>query len=180
MQHIRGYSAFQTGLAFLPVTLAIGLMSAGVAARLMARIGPRNLLMAGLAIVISALAILADAGPATSYAPDLAIAYILLGAGAGSSFLPLLTITMADVPMADAGLASGFSNVTMQVGGALGLAAIGSVSTSVASGTAGFQLAYVLAAICVASSLALVALVLRGAAPAPVRHGAEVEAEQAA
>ena len=180
MQHIRGYSAFQTGLAFLPTTLTVGLMSAGVAARLMARVGPRNLLMIGLAVVVSALAILADAGPATSYAPDLAVAYVLLGAGAGSSFLPLLTISMAEVPIADAGLASGFSNVTMQVGGALGLAAIGSVSTSIASGTAGFQLAYVLAAICVAASLTLVALVLRREPARRVGLRPEVEAEQAA
>lgn len=180
MQHFRGYSAFETGLAFLPVTVTIAVMSTGISARLMARVGARNLLMLGLAVIVSALAILADAGPATSYAPDLALAYVLLGAGAGSSFLPLLTISMSEVPIADAGLASGFSNVTMQVGGALGLAVISSVSTSFAQGTAGFQLAYVLAAVCVAASLLVVVLALRTPAPAQVGQAANVEAEQAA
>ncbi len=161
LQHGRGYSAFETGLAFLPTTLTIGVMSSGIAARLMARIGPRNLLMAGLASIITALTILSSAGPAAGYAPVLLAAYVLLGAGAGSSFLPLLTISMSEVPLADAGLGSGFSNVVMQVGGALGLASITSISTSHAQGYAAFQMAYVLAAICVAASLVVVAAVLR-------------------
>ncbi len=101
LQHVRGYSAFQTGLAFLPTTLMIGVMSSGIAARLMARVGPRNLLIAGLAIIIAALTILANAGPGTGYAPELLAAYVLLGAGAGSSFLPLLTISMSEVPLKD-------------------------------------------------------------------------------
>ena len=161
LQHIHGYSAFETGLAFLPTTLTIGVLSSGVSARLMARFGPRNLLIAGLALIISALVILSRIGAEAAYAPSLLVAYVLLGAGGGMSFLPLLTISMSEVPIADAGLASGFSNVTMQVGGALGLAVISSVSTSFASGNAGYQLAYVLAAGCVAASLAVAAIALR-------------------
>src|SRR5438309_9681633 len=161
LQHGRGYSAFETGLAFLPTTLMIGVMSSGIAARVMDRVGPRNLLMAGLASIITALAILSDAGPAAGYAPVLLAAYVLLGAGAGSSFLPLLTISMSEVPLRDAGLGSGFSNVVMQVGGALGLASITSISTSHAQGYAAFQMAYVLAALCVAAALVVVLAVLR-------------------
>src|SRR5207247_9654454 len=55
LQHIHGYTAFETGLAFLPTTLMIGVMSAGLAARLMARVGRRNLLVTGLAVIILAL-----------------------------------------------------------------------------------------------------------------------------
>src|SRR5437879_3956252 len=161
LQHGRGYSAFETGLAFLPTTLMIGVMSSGIAARLMARVGPRNLLMAGLAGIVAALTILSNAGPAAGYAPVLLAAYVLLGAGAGSSFLPLLTISMSEVPLRDAGLGSGFSNVVMQVGGALGLASITSISTSHAQGYAAFQMAYVLAALCVAAALVVVLAVLR-------------------
>jgi len=132
LQHIRGYSAFETGLAFLPTTLMIGVMSAGLAARMMARVGPRNLLLAGLSIIFAGLVILASAGQDSGYAPSFLTAYALLGAGGGMSFLPLLTISMSEAPMADAGLASGFSNVLMQVGGALGLAVIGTISTRLA------------------------------------------------
>lgn len=194
MQHIRGYSAFQTGLAFLPTTLMVGAMSAGIAARLMSRIGPRNLLIIGLAAIVTALAILTDSGPATAYAPQLVAAYALLGAGAGASFLPLLTISMSEVPVADAGLASGFSNVTMQVGGALGLAVVGTITSAysrslmaqgdtVSAAVAGaYQLAYILAAISVAAALTLVVIVLRtdGAQRrvelAPNEETAEIEA----
>ncbi len=183
LQHLRGYTAFETGLAFLPTTLMIGVMSTGVAARLMARFGPRRLLVVGMTIIVTALAMLSSAGLGTSYAPWLLIAYALLGAGGGMSFLPLLTISMSDVPMADAGLASGFSNATMQVGGALGLAAMGTVSSAhaqalMAAGdpasaavAGGFQLAYVLAAVCVAAGLAVVLAVLR---PSVVARRSEI------
>ncbi|OLB84412.1 MAG: MFS transporter [Actinobacteria bacterium 13_2_20CM_2_66_6] len=179
LQHIHGYTAFETGLAFLPTTLMIGVMSAGLAARLMARIGARNMLLAGLTIIISALVILSEVGPQTSYAPAFLIAYVLLGAGGGMSFLPLLTISMSEVPLADAGLGSGFSNVVMQVGGALGLASISSVSTAYAQGSAGFQLAYVLAAICVIASLMVVLAVLRAPAVQVVSRE-QVRIEEAA
>lgn len=190
LQHIRGYGAFETGLAFLPTTLVIGVMSSGVAARLMARIGPRSLLAVGLSIIIAALAMLASAGPGVDYAPWLLTAYVLLGAGGGMSFLPLLTITMSEVPVADSGLASGISNVTMQVGASLGLAAMAAISTGyanslVAGGTpvlmavaGGYQLAYALAAACVAAGLGIVFTVIR---PSAARRAevARVEREAA-
>jgi EmrB/QacA subfamily drug resistance transporter len=161
LQHIHGYSAFETGLAFLPVTLSVAVMSSGVSARLMARVGARNLLLGGLGIIITAMAILSTAGAGASYAPQLLGAFILLGIGAGSSFLPLLTISMSEVPIADAGLGSGFSNVTMQVGGAVGLASVTTIATSHAHGIASFQLAYLLAAVIVAGALAVVLVGLR-------------------
>ena len=179
LQNVHGYTAFATGLAFLPTTLTIGVMSTGLAARMMARIGPRSLLLAGLAVIITALAILSGVDGGTGYAPTLLAAYVLLGAGAGMSFLPLLVISMSEVPLADAGLGSGFSNVVMQVGGALGLASITSVSTSSAAGTSAFQLAYVLAAIAVAAALAVALAVLR-ATPAVQPAQERVRVEEAA
>ena len=179
LQQVHGYTAFETGLAFLPTTLMIGVMSAGLAARLMARIGPRNLLIAGLAIIVTALVILSTVGADTGYAPSLLAAYVLLGAGGGMSFLPLLTISMSEVPLADAGLGSGFSNVVMQVGGALGLASITSISTSNAQGNGAFQLAYVLAAISVTASLMVVLGVLRAPATRAVERE-HVRVEEAA
>jgi EmrB/QacA subfamily drug resistance transporter len=181
LQHIHGYNAIETGLAFLPVTLSVAVMSSGVSARLMARVGARNLLLAGLAIIVAAMAILSTAGASASYAPQLLGAFVLLGIGAGSSFLPLLTISMSEVPIADAGLGSGFSNVTMQVGGAVGLASVTTIATSHAQGIASFQLAYLLAAVIVAGALAVVLIGLRArAAAAPQQHTAPAHAEEAA
>ena len=86
---------------------------------------------------------------------------------------------MSEVPLADAGLGSGFSNVVMQVGGALGLASITSISTSSAEGTGTFQLAYVLAAIAVAAALAVTVAVLRSAPAVQPAHES-VHLEEAA
>jgi MFS family permease len=181
LQHIHGYSAFQTGLAFLPVTLTLAVMSSGISARLMSRVGARNLLMAGLSIIVVAMSILSQAGAGASYAPQLLVAFILLGVGGGSSFLPLLTISMSEVPIPDAGLGSGFSNVTMQVGGAVGLASVTTIATSHAHGIASFQLAYLLAATIVAAALAVVVIGLRArSAAAPHPQAAPARAEEAA
>src|SRR5215472_10102306 len=62
LQHIQGFTAFETGLGFLPTTLAVGTLSAGISARLMARIGPRNLAVAGMTLIVAAMAVLSQAG----------------------------------------------------------------------------------------------------------------------
>jgi EmrB/QacA subfamily drug resistance transporter len=172
LQHVKGFSAIDTGLAFLPATLMLAALSLGVTARLMARFGPRNLAVFGLITISLGLASLAGVDAQASYFPRIFASYLLIGLGAGTSFLPLLTISMSQVPAADAGLASGFGNVTMQIGAAIGLAAFGTVSTAhtqalVAQGdslpaalTGGYQLAFLLAAICVSVGLALVLLTL--------------------
>ncbi len=194
LQHIRGYGAFETGLAFLPTTFVLGVLSSGITARLMARFGPRNLLVVGMTTIMVALSLFAIADGHTSYFPGLLAGYALLGLGGGFSFLPLLTISMSDVPIADAGVASGFSNEVMQIGGALGLAAVGTIATGhaqvlMSAGdslqsalTASYDLAFVLAAASVAAGLAVVLSVLR---PGMVRTGpeqapAEVEEAEAA
>ena len=196
LQHVRGFSAFNTGLAFLPSTLALGVLSAGITARLMARFGARNLAIAGLITVGTALLLLSGADAQSDYFPRIFIAYLVLGLGAGTAFMPLLTISMSEVPAADAGLASGFGNVTMQIGGAVGLAALGTISTSHAQSllaqgtplamalTSGYQIAFLLAAVSIATGLIVVLTVLRPTGggdqrrvPARVEHDAgEVEA----
>src|SRR5579864_2343358 len=108
LQHIKGFSAFGTGLAFLPFTLTLAALSLGTTARLMARFGPRNLAMAGLVTIVSALLLLAGADQQSGYLPRIFAAYLLFGLGGGMAFMPLLTISMSEVPAADAGLASGF------------------------------------------------------------------------
>jgi EmrB/QacA subfamily drug resistance transporter len=195
MQRIQGFSALQTGFGFLPTTLAIGVLSgSGLAARLMGRFGARSLAVAGMAVLASGLLVLSQAGMHTAYFPNLFVAYLLLGIGGGTGFLPLLTIAMSEVAPADAGLASGFSNVTMQVGGALGLAALGTISTEHAQALfaggdplpvaliGGYQLGFVLAAIAVMAGLAVIVTVLRGARPRPAAvpsESLEIEEEVA-
>jgi EmrB/QacA subfamily drug resistance transporter len=173
LQHVKGYSAFGTGLAFLPSTVALGVLSLGITARLMRSFGPRALLIPGLVTITAALVLLSTADEHANYFPGIFGGYLLFGIGAGMSFMPLMTIMMAEVPAVDAGIASGVANVTMQVGAAFGLAALGTISadharTLVAQGhsllsalTSGYQLGSLIAAACVATGLLIVVVVLR-------------------
>src|SRR5262249_35188566 len=113
-------------------------------------------------------------GVGASYFPGLFIPFLLLGLGAGASFLPLLTIGMSDAPRQDAGLASGIVNVSVQLFGAIGLATLGTIATDhskslddpgediQAALTGGYHLAYVVAAAAVAVGIIAALLVLRG------------------
>jgi EmrB/QacA subfamily drug resistance transporter len=186
LQHVGGYTALGTGLAFLPTTLAMAALSFGVTARLMRRFGPKRLLAFGMLTVIVALVVLSGANEHTAYFPRLFIAYALIGIGAGASFMPLTIIAMAEVPATDSGLAAGISNVTMQNSAAIGLAAIGTVATGhtrvlAAQGhsltgalAGGYELAFTIAASCVVVGLLIVLVVLRS----PRRAGAEVTGEE--
>jgi EmrB/QacA subfamily drug resistance transporter len=173
LNRILGFGPMQTGLAFLPMTLIVGSLSLGITARLMQRFGPKQLTSFGLLAIVAALALLAGADDQSSYFPRLLIAFALLGLGAGTSFMPLLSIALEDVPTQDAGLASGIVNVSMQLSAALGLAVLGSISsdraaTLVARGVSlntslvdGFHLAFVIAGVCVGVGLLAAQVLLR-------------------
>jgi EmrB/QacA subfamily drug resistance transporter len=173
LERVLGYDAIDTGLAFMPLTIAIAIMSMGVSARLVERIGAIPTLAAGLAGIVVGLSLLAFQGIHASYFPGLFFAFLALGLGAGASFLPLLTIGMADAPKRDAGLASGIINVSVQLFGAIGLAVLGTVATDhtkalSASGhtlasalTGGYHLAYIVAAVCVTVGIVAAFVVLR-------------------
>jgi EmrB/QacA subfamily drug resistance transporter len=173
LQHVHGYGALRTGLAFLPLTLVLGLLSVGVTARLMERFGPSRVLVAGLIAITAALILLARLPAQTSYLPGIFVPFALLGVGAGLSFLPLTTIAMAEVPLGDAGLASGIVNASLQISAAIGTAALSTVAaarTKVLSGlgqhhlqalTGGFHLAWAIGAGAVAIGALVTLLWLR-------------------
>jgi len=173
LERVLGYDAIDTGLAFMPLTIAIAAMSMGIAARAVGRFGPVPTLAAGLLGIVVGLVLLAFQGVHASYFPGLFFAFLALGLGAGSSFLPLLTLGMSDAPPRDAGLASGIINVSVQLFGAIGLAALGTIATDhtkalSAAGkpltsalTGGYHLAYVVAAVCVALGILASFLILR-------------------
>jgi MFS family permease len=129
--------------------------------------------LAGLAIVVLALLGLTAAGESASYFPGLFAAYALMGLGIGTAMLPLLTIAMSGVPDADAGLASGIVNVSMQLAGALGIAILGTLAsdraealagagaTRAAALTGGYHLALEVAALSVAAGIVIALAVLR-------------------
>jgi len=186
LERVLGYNAIQTGLAFMPLTVGIAVMSLGISARLVERIGAARTLSIGLTGIIVGLLLLAGQGLHASYFPGLFIAFLTLGLGAGASFLPLLTIGMSDAPARDAGLASGIINVSVQLFGAIGLATLGTIATDHAKAlsaggdsvqsalTGGYHLAYLVAAVCVAGGILATRLFLRPpSAPLPQETEAE-------
>ena len=98
LERIRGYSALVTGLAFLPQTLLLAALSMGPIAWMVTRFGPRRPLIVGLAFAAAGLALFSTIGIHTTYVPTLVGAVLLIGLGAGMSFMPLLTIAMAERP----------------------------------------------------------------------------------
>jgi EmrB/QacA subfamily drug resistance transporter len=129
LQGVRGYSPLDTGLAFLPMTLIVGVMSRGITTRLVARFGNLTIVVCGLILVGISLSLVSRVTPTTSYAPLLVGSYVLLGLGAGLAMSPLLSIAMADVPHQDAGLGSGIVNVSLQLSSALWVAILGSIAS---------------------------------------------------
>jgi Major Facilitator Superfamily len=189
MQHVLGYTAIATGVAFLPVSLGIGVLSLGFSARLNLRFGPKAVLQAGLLMLAAGLAWMVRAPVGAAYAVDLLPSMLLLGVGAGLSFPALMSLAMSGAAPQEAGLASGLVNTTMQVGGALGLAVLATLSTTrtahlLATGTGpaqaltgGYHLAWLISAAIAVGSLAIATVVLRPVrlGEAAVPAGAEVE-----
>jgi EmrB/QacA subfamily drug resistance transporter len=187
LERVLGYDAIDTGLAFMPLTIAIAALSMGLSARAVERFGALPTLMGGLAGIVAGLLLLAGQGVHAVYFPGLFSAFLLIGLGAGASFLPLLTMGMADAPPRDAGLASGIINVSVQLFGAIGLATLGTIATDrtktlTADGhsldsalTGGYHLAYVVGAVCVAAGIAAALLILRPPASTVSQEVEELE-----
>jgi EmrB/QacA subfamily drug resistance transporter len=192
LQRVLGYDALEVGLAFLPVAVLIGVLSLGFSARLIMRFGARTTLLPGLALMAAGLALFSRAPVGAEYVADVLPAMILVGVGAGLSFPSLMTMAMSGATAGDSGLASGLVNTTQQVGGALGLAVLATLSTTrtddlLARGDAaasaltdGYHLAFTIGALLVLSAIGVAATVLRGGAlagPAGEQHGAPGHAE---
>jgi EmrB/QacA subfamily drug resistance transporter len=183
LQRILGYGAIEVGLAFLPVAVTIGVLSVAVSPRLIIRFGGKATLLPGLALMAAGLVWFQPAPVDAVYLTDLFPAMLLLGLGAGLSFPALMTLAMSGATPDDAGLASGLINTTQQVGGALGLAVLATLSTTrtetlIGRGeqaaealTDGYRLAFAIAAGVVLAGLAVAAAVLR----TPSEPGSEVE-----
>jgi EmrB/QacA subfamily drug resistance transporter len=201
-EHVRGWGPIEIGLAFLSMSGGLAIMSAGLAARLVERFGPKPTLIAGIAGPVTGLLLFSQVGESTPYFPLMFLAFCLLGIGFGAANPPLMMIAMDDVPARDAGLASGTIQVSIQLSAAIGLAALGTVATDrtdslQAAGqsatqalSGGYHLAFLIAAGAAAIGIAIAILALRSPRPqeaeaetdegAPLAIEAEADLRQAA
>ena len=185
MQGILGYSPLEVGLAFLPSCLVMGTLSLGFAERLIMGIGPRSALIAGLASAAGGLLLFARAPVDGDYVTDLFLVMLLLGGGAGLAFPALMTLAMSGATPSDSGLASGFVNTTVQVGGAVGLAVLATLATERTEGliadgestasalNSGYHLAYLIGAALTLLAIVVAVVVLRSQPPAEAVKEAE-------
>ena len=190
MQRVLGYGPLTIGLAFLPVAVGMGTLSIAVTDRLIMRFGARNVLLVGFALISVGL-VLAARGPVTSdYLRDLFPVLTLLGIGGGLAFPSLAVVAMAGTTPSDAGLASGLLNTTGQVGAALGLAVLATVSTNrtseliakhqavAAALSGGYHLAWAIGAGLAIASLLLAATVLKSQTRVSTEVAIEEELEE--
>jgi EmrB/QacA subfamily drug resistance transporter len=195
MQRVLGYDALQIGFAFLPATVTMGSLSLGFTDKLIMRFGARTVLIPGMTLICAGLAWFTQISADGSYFADVFPAMVVFGIGAGTAFPALMTLAMAGVEPQDAGLASGLVNTTAQVGGAVGLAVLATLSAThsdklAAQGkstaealTGGYQLAFVVGLGLALAALAVAVFVVQPVDPA-AGHGhapaGEEDAEDAA
>jgi EmrB/QacA subfamily drug resistance transporter len=156
LQNVDGYSALRAGVAFLPLGLST-LTAALIAPRIVQFLGARHQLMLGLGIAAVGLLWLSRVGANDAYLVHVLGPEIMTGFGFGLLFLPLTASATVGVPVHEAGLASGLINTTRQLGGALGLAVMATVASSIIAShegghrstasalTSGYRAAFVIA-----------------------------------
>ena len=178
MQRVLGYAPLEIGLAFLPTTVVMGGISLRLTEPLVTRFGAKATMIAGLVLIAAAQLLFARVPVDGSFVTDILPVTLLLGAGAGMAFPALMTLSMSGATPQDAGLASGLVNTTVQVGGALGLAVLATLSATrsdslVASGhsnavalTGGYHLAFLIGFALVVAAIVVAVAVLRSPAAA--------------
>jgi EmrB/QacA subfamily drug resistance transporter len=178
MQRVLHYDAIQVGLAFLPVALGIAVLSLGFSARLITRFGGAATLLPGLVFMAIGLVLFRGAPANANYWTDLLPVMVLLGLGAGLGFPALMTLAMSAATPEDSGLASGLVNTTQQVGGALGLAVLATLSTTrsnslhasghslTSSLVSGYHLAFSIGAVLLVVAIGLAVVLLARKSPA--------------
>jgi EmrB/QacA subfamily drug resistance transporter len=191
MQQVLGYSPIETGVAYLPLALTV-IAGSGLASNLIARIGFKPLLAGGMALLAAGLAWFAQIDAGGGFVSDVLGPSVVWGAGLGIAIVVVIAAATDDLGgEGESGLASGLVNTTLQVGGAIGLAALSTFAfervderMAEAQGnhgalpgalTEGFQLALYLGAGLAALGAVIALLALSGRA-APGRAAAETAA----
>jgi EmrB/QacA subfamily drug resistance transporter len=130
LQQVLGLGAFASGAALLPLTVTIMVGMVAVAPRLIARFGPKAMIVSGLTTIAGGLVWLQAISPDGSFAVDVLPATLVTAAGMAMAFIPSLGLALSSAAPEEAGLASGLVNTNYQIGSALGLAAMTAVASA--------------------------------------------------
>ena len=168
-QDVLGSSAIESGLAQLPLAATIA-ASATLAPRVVARVGYRTALVAGLGLLAGGLLWLAQLPADGSYLSDLLLPSLVVGLGEGVVWVASMVAATSGADESEAGLASGLVNTSQQLGGALGVAALVAVATSRETLTDGFSAGFT-----VGAGVAALAALLAATLLSPTRTGSRGE-----
>jgi EmrB/QacA subfamily drug resistance transporter len=133
LQQVAGYSAFYTGLALLPITLVVFLLSRRFGT-LADRHGPRRLMGAGPIVAAGGTLLLLRTGVDTSYLTDVLPALLLFGLGLSITVAPLTATVLADADETDAGVASAINNAIARIAGLIGVSVVGVLVSNTLAG----------------------------------------------
>ncbi len=175
LQISHGYTALEAGLAGIPIGV-MGMIASPLSAPLVRRFGHRVVVGSGLLISAAGMALLVGVSPTTTFAV-LFVGFCLLGWGNGQATAPSTTLIMASVPRAKSGVGSSVNDLSRQVGGALGIAVLGSVMASVYQNSIGHNVGSESLAARAGSSIEqtlAAAQQATGADAAALHHGAQL------
>ena len=173
VQRVLHYDSLQTGLAFLPGAVFMGVLSVQFSEKLITKFGAQRCVVAGMTLIAAALLLFTQASAHGHYITAVFPAMTLMGLGGGTAFPALMGLAMTGAKPEEAGLASGLINTSAQVGGALGLAVLATLAASqtadaTAAGKAttdallsGYRLAFTVGAGCLVACIVIAATVLR-------------------
>jgi EmrB/QacA subfamily drug resistance transporter len=194
MQRVLGYSPLEAGLGSLPFTVGI-MIGAGLAQQLVPKLGAREVPLLGIVLGVVGLLLFLRLEPGGSYVTGLLPAIVVVSIGMGLTFVPVTLIATSGIGAAEAGLASGIFNTSQQIGGAVGLAVLATISASKTSNVLhdlgaspsaadhaqalvdGYHVAFLGGAIVVATAGVLLLLLLRRKDVAAVSAGEPALAE---
>ncbi len=128
-----GYSPLRSGFAFLPFSLGI-ILSAGVVAQLLPRLGPKRLMVPGLAVAVAGMLLLTRVDQGSSYWTHVFPSLLMLSLGLAGVFIPASSTALAEVDPHDAGIASAVLNTSQQIGGSLGTALLNTLFAGAVTG----------------------------------------------
>jgi EmrB/QacA subfamily drug resistance transporter len=182
LQQVLGYTPMQVGLAFLPSNLIMAAFSLGLSARVVMRYGLRLPIVIGLTLSTIGLGLFSVSPVDGSFLVHVLPGMLLLGIGTGLALNPVLLAAMSDVGPDESGLASGVVNTAFMMGGAVGLAVLASMAgattdelladgkSTVEALNGGYQLAFLLGALCAGIGAMLGALLRPGSSNAVTAH----------
>lgn len=185
LQQVLGLSAFPSGAALLPMTGLIMLGMVVLAPRVMAKLGPKTPLVAGLVILAAGLLWLSRIDPHGTYAVDVLPASLVAALGMALAFIPSLGTAIGAARPEEGGLASGLVSTSYQVGSALGLATATAIAAAVGTGKTGdvvavahgYSAAFLVAAVTALIGAAATLVLMRMPRPVPA-DGFDAQAEQ--